>query len=181
MPFEFAGHADIKGINIRKGSADDSQVSVDIKLAVDDIPLGTAAAALGAEDPEDLKRALFRSVAEDAEESARFFGIDGISSVAAWEDRHAITIAGFRRLRAHKVGKISVVPTCCGRFSAAMQVTIQQPPSGFVEALAEHINSVVEVRLEHDQELPLPVERDLSKASRGEKRTARADVNRALQ
>lgn len=155
MPFEFNGKAEIKHLNIRKGSSDDSQVSIDIKLAFEGLPLVTAAAALGAENPDELKRALFRSVSEDAQESARFFGLSSLSSNASWEEKHAITIGGFRRLRAHKVRGIDLVPRNAGQFDGSMQVTIQQPPSGFVENLAEHLNGTVTVHLEHDAELPL--------------------------
>lgn len=155
MPFEFNGKAEIKNLNIRKGASDDSQVSIDIKLAFEGLPLATAAAALGAENPDELKRALFRSVAEDAQESARFFGLASLSSNASWEEKHAITIGGFRRLRAHKVRSIDLVPRFAGNFDGSLQVTIQQPPAGFVENLAEHLNGMVALHIEHDAELPL--------------------------
>lgn len=188
MPFEFDGKAEIKHLNIRKGASDDSQVSVDIKLHVEGLPLNTAAAALGVEEPDMLKRALFRSASEDAEESARFFGLRSITSNASWEDKHAITVRGFRRLRAHKVSKIELVPRAAGRFDGTMQVTIQQPPSGFVENLAEQLNSVLQVQLEHDAELPLEgsgatsnaLKQEVLRITQREQKAARSDVKRAL-
>ncbi|GAB3388287.1 hypothetical protein [Lysobacter fragariae] len=155
MPFEFQGKAEIKHLNIRKGASDDSQVSIDIKLAFEGLALNTAATALGCENPDELKRALFRSVAEDAEETARFFGLSSLSSNAKWEEKHAVTIGGFRRLRCHSVRGVDLIPRRAGLFDGSMQITIQQPPAGFVENLAEHLNGTVKVHLEHDAELPL--------------------------
>lgn len=190
MPFEFDGKAEIKHLNIRKGASDDSQVSIDIKLAFEGLPLATAAAALGVEDPETLKRALFRSTAEDAEETARFLGLRSLTSNASWEDKHAVTLGGFRRLRAHKVGKIELVPRNAGRFDGSMQITIQQPPSGFVEILAEQLNSVLKTKLEHDAELPLeggeakpkgkPTQTSM-KLSRHDTKIGRKDAGKALR
>lgn len=190
MPFEFNGKAEIKHLNIRKGTSDDSQVSIDIKLAFEALPLATAAAALGVEDPEQLKRAFFRSPAEDAEETARFFGLRSITSNASWEDKHAVTLKGFRRLRAHKVGKIELIPRNAGKFDGSLQITIQQPPSGFVENMAEQLNSVLQVSLEHDAELPLeggeakpkgkPTQTTM-KLSRHDKKLGRKDAGKALR
>lgn len=190
MPFEFNGKAEIKNLNIRKGASDDSQVSIDIKLAFEGLPLATAAAALGAENPDELKRALFRSVAEDAQETSRFFGLSSLSSNASWEEKHAITIGGFRRLRAHKVRSIELTPRNAGQFDGSLQVTIQQPPAGFVENLAEHLNGMVTVHIEHDAELPLggastpkpkAGKQTSLKLSRHDTKLGRKDANKALR
>lgn len=190
MPFEFNGKAEIKNLNIRKGASDDSQVSIDIKLAFQNMPLATGATALGCENADELKRALFRSVAEDAEESARFFGLSSLSSNAKWEEKHAITIAGFRRLRCHSVRGIDLIPRRAGMFDGAMQITIQQPPAGFVENLAEHLNGTVAINLEHDAELPLGEasaakpkggKQGSLKLNRHDAKIGRKDVGKALR
>lgn len=195
MPFEYKGKAEIKHLNPRKGTGDDSQAAIDIKLAIEGLPLTTAAAALGVEDPEQLKRSLFRSVAEDADETARFFGIKSIASAASWEDKHAIAISGFRRLRVHRVGKIDLVPRAAGKFDGHLSVTIVEPPAGFVDLLMQQLNGTVEVNLEHDAELDLHVgtagdgttvvsvgaKQGSMNLSRHDKKLARGDVNRALR
>ncbi len=194
MPFEFNGKSEIKHLNVRKGTGDESQVTIDIRLKVEGLPLTTAASALGVEDPEQLKRSLFRSVSEDSEETARFLGLRSISTSAYWDDKHAITFKGFRRQRVHKVSKIELVPRARGQFDSFLQITIQEPPSGFVELLAEQLNSVMQVHLEHDAELGLqggdaaappsarkrkPAQTAL-KLSRHDKKIGRRDANRAL-
>ena len=100
MPFEHKGKAELVHINVRKGTGEDSQATVDLKLKVEGLPLTTAATALGVENPDELKRAFFHSVAEDAQESARFLGLKSITTGAKWEGKHGITLSGFRRLRA---------------------------------------------------------------------------------
>jgi len=196
MPFEFNSKAELKSLNVRKGTGDDSQVTLDIKLKVEGLPLTTAAAALGVEDPEQLKRSLFRSVSEDADENARFLGLKSLASNGSWEDKHAITFKGFRRQRVHKVRGIELVPRFRGQFDGYVTVTIQEPPSGFVELIAEQLNSVVQVHLEHDAELNLQggdganaaapkakksASQQALKLSRHDKKLGRKDAGRALR
>lgn len=190
MPFEFNGKAELNNLSVRKGASDDSQVSVNIKINFESLPLATAAAAIGAENPDDVKRAFFRSVSEDAEESARFFGVSGVVASASWEEKHAITIGGFRRLRAHKVRGIHLKPSRAGLFDGSMMVTIQQPPAGFIENLAEHLHRVIKVNLEHDAELPLeggdakpnskPTQTSMN-LNRHDRKVGRKDAGKALR
>lgn len=155
MPFNITGRAEIVHLNIRKGSSDSAQVSLDIKLKVEDVPAATAAAALGADSPADVEAAMFRPVSQDADRNARFLGLKAISCEASWEDKHAVTITGFRKVRVHRVGKIELKPRAAGKFDMAFQITIEQPPQGYVEQLAEYLNTSLQIELEHDTELPL--------------------------
>lgn len=155
MPFNITGRAEIAHLNIRKGSSDESQVSLDIKLKIEDVPAATAAAALGADSPADVEAAMFRPVSQDADRNARFLGLKAISCEASWEDKHAVTIKGFRKVRVHRVGKVELKPRAAGKFDVSLQLTIEQPPQGYVEQLAEYLNASLPIELEHDAELPL--------------------------
>jgi hypothetical protein len=203
MPFNPKGKAEFKHINIRKGTADDATVSVDIKLFLEGQSSDVAASALGVETGKEVEHAFHRSISEDSDRNPRFFGMKSIDCDAKWEGKHAITIQGFKRIRAHSVGKVSLVPQPNGKFGVEFSVMIQQPPQGYVENLAEHLNSTLTVELIHDAELELkgggtpdkPTTGDLlpgkpkaardirsgkPKGGRGEKMAAKADVRAAL-
>ena len=195
MPFEHKGKAELVHINVRKGTGEDSQATVDLKLKVEGLPLTTAATALGVENPDELKRAFFHSVAEDAQESARFLGLKSITTGAKWEGKHGITLSGFRRLRAHSVSKVELIPRAAGKFDGVMQVTVQEPPAGFLDLLSAQLNSIIPINLEHDAELALEggggsgagatakktTRQKAMKFSRHDTKLARKDVGRALR
>lgn len=153
MPFNPKGKAQINGITIKRGTADDATVSVYIDFKMEDVPATVVASALGAEDPADVERSLFRPVSEDADRNSKFMGLRSLDCSASWEDKHAISISGLRTVRVHKVGKVVLVPRGFAKFDARFSITIQQPPQGFVENLAEHLNTELEINLEHDAEL----------------------------
>lgn len=191
MPFEFDGKAEIKNINIRKGASDDSHVSLDIKIHIEGVPATSAAAALGAENPADIETALFRSVSEDAERTAKFLGLKGLVSNAKWEGKHAVTFKGHRRLRVHNVGKITLHPRHAGKFDLTCSIVIQDPPAGYLDNIKEFINHEIGVKLEHDAELALegggktaPTKASSQsslKLSRHDAKLGRKDANNALK
>lgn len=191
MPFEFDGKAAIKNINIRKGASDDSHVSLDIKLHIEGVPATSAAAALGAENPDDIETALFRSLSEDSERTAKFLGLKGLVSNAKWDGKHGVTFKGQRRLRVHSVGKITLLPRAAGKFDLTCSVVIQDPPAGYLDNLKEFINHEIGVKLEHDAELPLagggkaadpkPGTQASMKLSRHDSKVGRKDANKALR
>lgn len=153
MPFNPKGKAQIQNITIKRGSSDDATVSLFIDFKMEDMPASVVASALGAEDPADVERSLFRPISEDAERNSKFMGLRSIDCSATWEDKHAISISGLRTVRVHKVSKIHIVPRGFAKFDARFSITIQQPPTGFVENLAEQLNTEIEINLEHDAEL----------------------------
>jgi len=196
MPFEHKGKAELKHINLRKGSGEDSQATVDLKFHVEGLPLSTAATALGVENPDELKRAFFHSVSEDAQESARFLGLKGVNTAGKWEGKHGITVSGFRRLRAHSVRAIELQPRAAGKFDGVVQVSIQEPPAGFVDLLMEQLGCSISINLEHDAELDLQggtgttagataakksTRQKAMKFSKHDTKLARKDVGRALR
>jgi len=156
MPFQVTGISTIKHLNIRRGTSDDATVSIDIKFEMEDVPVAAAAAALGAESPADVELALFRPVSIDAERNARFMGVKYIRCSASWEEKHALTIKGLRTVRASRVGKIEINPRHAGRFDAVFTVSIERPPQGYVELLAEMLSGRADITLEHDAELDFP-------------------------
>lgn len=153
MPFNPKGKAQIQNITIKRGTADDATVSLYIDFKMEDMSATVVASALGAEDPADVVRSLFRPVSEDAERNSKFMGLRSIDCSAVWEDKHAISISGLRTVRVHKVSKVNLVPRGFAMFDGRFSITIQQPPQGFVENLAEHLNTELEINLEHDAEL----------------------------
>ena len=165
MPFNLSGRAEIAHLNIRKGASDESSVSLDIKLKIEDVPSATAAAALGADSSADVEAALFRPVSQDADRNARFLGLKGIACDASWEDKHAVTIKGFRKVRVHRVSKIELKPRAAGKFDLVLQITIEQPPQGYVEQLAEYLNATLAIELEHDAELPMGAPKNIAPAA----------------
>lgn len=185
MPFEFDGKAEVKNINIRNGASDDSHVSLDIKLHIGGVPSTSAASALGADNPADIDAALFRSLSEDSERTARFLGLKGLTSSAKWEGKHAVTFKGLRRVRAHSVGKITLLPRAAGKFDCTCSIVVQDPPSGYLDTLKEFLNREIGVKLEHDSELPLAggeakAPNKSATTTRGEKAAASRDVKKAL-
>ena len=153
MPFNPKGKAQIQNIAIKRGTADDATVSLYIDFKMEDMPATVVASALGAEDPADVVRSLFRPISQDAEQNSKFMGLHSINCSAIWEDKHAIKIHGLCPVRVHKVNKVVVVPRGFAKFDGRFSVTIQQPPQGFVENLAEHLNTELDIDLEHDAEL----------------------------
>ncbi len=196
--FEYTGKASITHLNIRRGTSDDANVHLDVKLEVEDLDANSAAAALGADDAQSVESALFRPVSQDAERSKRFLSVKSIESDATFEARHAITFHGLRRIRVSKVGKVSVMPIAAGKFNAQFCVAIEGPPENMVELLAERLNRPTHVKLEQDAELPLaggqvgtpagsqlgiPLKSDKPGAGVSgiaAKRAAKADIRRAL-
>ncbi len=168
--FQLSGNATIEHVNLRRGTADEAVVSIDIKLALEGVSIEAAAAALGADSPADIDRALFRSLSEDADRNARFLGLKRIECEAVWENKHALTIKGSRTVRADRVGKITLKPRAAGKFDCTFQATIKDPPQGYVEDIAGALGAAREISLEQDPELPLTAPAAKASAVPGMKR-----------
>lgn len=152
MPFNPSGLAELKAINLRKGTSDDSNEVLDAKFSMTDISCAVAASLLGATEDE-VRSAFFRSIAEDADQNPRFFGVKGVESNAKWEGKHAIKVKGLRTLHCNSVGKVHFVPRGHATFDMTFSVALEQPPAGYLESLWSRLNNTVEISLEHDAEL----------------------------
>lgn len=155
MPFNFNGRAELVDLRPHRGKSDDAEVQLDMKFKAVDVSAEAAAAVLGADDGASVVAGLFRSVAVDADQNTAFPSIKGIQADCNFENRHAITVAGLRRVRCARVGKISIKPRAKGLSDMTFSVTVEAPPQNFVELLAEHLNEVIKVNLEQEAELPL--------------------------
>lgn len=155
MAFNFNGRAELVDLRPHRGKSDDADVQLDMKFKASDVSAEAAAAVLGADDGAAVVAGLFRSVAVDADQNTAFPSIKGIQADCNFENRHAITVAGLRRVRCTRVGKISIKPRAKGLSDMTFSVTIEKPPANFVELMAEHLNEVVKVNLEQEAELPL--------------------------
>lgn len=153
MPFNVSGVAHVLKIDPKKGTSDDAHVSIAVKLKVEDVPAASITAALGAESAQDIETAFFRPKSVDADQNSRFLGLKHISCEASWEGKHTIEFQGFRGVRTAKVGGIQIRPRGYCKCDVVFVVTIEQPPQGFMEQLAEYLNDQIRIDLEHDREL----------------------------
>lgn len=153
MPFNVSGAALVKKIDPRKGTSDDSHVSIAVKLRVEDVPAANITAALGAESAEDVETALFKPASVDADRNTRFLGLKSIACEASWEGKHTIKFFGLREVRVAKVGTIQIRPRGYCKCDVTFVVVIDQPPQGYLEQLSESINKALRVDLTHDKEL----------------------------
>lgn len=153
MPFNVSGAALVKKIDPRKGTSDDSHVSIAVKLKVEDVPAANITAALGADSADDIETALFKPASVDADRNSRFLGLKAIACEASWEGKHTIKFFGLREVRVAKVGTITIRPRGYCKCDVTFVVVIDQPPQGYLEQLSEYINKSLRVDLEHDKEL----------------------------
>jgi hypothetical protein len=155
VSFNPKGKAEIKKVSITRGTSDDANVKIDIHLKMEGQPASVGAAALGAESTEEVERAFFRDVSQDADRNQRFFGIDAIEANGKWEARHAVKFKTLRSMRVSRVGGISLRPRGRATFDVSFHVSIEQPQQGALESLAEKIGDLIEVEFEHDAELAM--------------------------
>lgn len=153
MPFNVSGVAHVLKIDPKKGTSDDAHVSIAVKLKVEDVPAASITAALGAESAQDVESAFFRPKSIDADQNSRFLGLKHIACEASWEGKHTIEFAGFRPVRTAKVGGIQIKPRGYLKCDVVFVATIEQPPQGFIEQLAEYLSDQIRIELEHDREL----------------------------
>jgi len=168
VPFEIAQQCLLTHLNTRRGNNDESPVAVDIDFTIEDLPAKAVAAALRT-DVADVIRAFF---ADDEEQNRRFLGIGSIPLDEEWEGKHQVKISSLAKLRCAKLRKIKFRPIAKGLFEGSFQVTIEEPPAGVLEALAQKINKSVQVKLEQDvAELDLP---EQQKPGEADKKPSRA-------
>lgn len=157
MLFELNQKCKIEHVNTRRGKNDDSPVAIDIKFSVEDMPAKIAAAAFRAEKEKDVMESFFTN---DKEKDKKFLGIGHIPIDEQWEAKHKIKISSLTSMRCTKLWKIKLKPRAKGLFDAEFQVTIEDPPQNYIDAVAKKINDFVQVKLEQDCELDLPVKKD---------------------
>ena len=148
--FELNQQCVIEHVNVRRGKNDESEVAVDIKFSVEDVPAKAVAGVLCASSPQAVEAAFF-----DGDEK-RFLGIGNLAIEEEFEGKHMIRISGLSRLRVLKLARIRLTPRAKGMFDGMFRVTIEQPPQNFIESIADKIHRSVSVHLEQDvRELPL--------------------------
>lgn len=145
--FEINQQCVIEHVNVRRGKNDESEVAIDIKFSVEDLPAKAAAAALLADSVEDVIAAFFGT---DADQNKRFLGMGSVPIDEESEGKHQIKISSLSRMRVVKLAKVKLLPRAKGLFDAEFRVTVEQPPENYIEAVADKIHRSVNVRLEQD-------------------------------
>lgn len=152
--FELKQQCVIEHVNVRRGKNDESEVAVDIKFSVEDLPAKAVAGILRAVDADEVEKSFF---ADDADGNRRFLGMGQITIDEEWEGKHMVKISSLSRMRVVKLAKIKLTPRAKGLFDGVFRITVEQPPENFIEAVADKINRSVNVHLEQDvRELDLP-------------------------
>lgn len=174
MPFNPKGKAEITKVTVTRGTSDDANVKVDIHLKMEGQSVAIAQAALGADSPEDVERAFFRDVSQDADRNPRFLGIAAIETNGKWEAKHAVKFRFLRQMRVSRIGSISIKPRGRATFDVAFHVAIEQPEQGALDSIANKIGDLVDVEFEHDTELELKTPEGGQAGSPPEKKGRRA-------
>jgi len=147
--FEISKKCTIAHVNTRRGKQDTSPVAIDIKIKAEDVSAAVAATALRADKTKEVSDAFFKG------EEQRFLGIGEIVIDEAWEGKHKLKIMSLPAMRCAKLWKIRVHPRAKGLFDVTFQVTIEEPPQNYIDAIARKINDTAMINLEQDAELDL--------------------------
>ena len=145
--FEINHQAEIRAINIAKGSNEDAPVCVTIGLDFNSIGAAPVAAALGCR-PEDLD-AWF-----SAEGDFIFTGITHIESWVKFEDEHELSMLRFR-CQVAKISAVKIQPRGNKRFDMSCNVQLQDPPEHVIEKIAAALHETRKAKLTHQEQLPL--------------------------
>ncbi len=151
--FNYTGKATVEKIDVKRGTAEDSAVAVVIAFKAEGVKPDVVASLLGADDKESVEYGLFKSQALDGDQNPRFMSVKKIVSGASFEERHALTIQGFKRVRCARVSGISVKPRGFTLSDIEFRCTVEKPSNGFVEKLAEMLHGGVRVDLIQDADL----------------------------
>ena len=145
--FEFKKTAEIRAINIAKGSNDESPVCVTIGLKFEGLGAGPVAAALGCSE-QDLDL-WFTDNGE-----LRFNGVTNIQTWAEYEDQHEIKMLGFT-CEVSKISAIKIRPYGNKLFELTLNVQLQDPPNHVIEKVAGSLHGSKKVELTQQAQLPL--------------------------
>lgn len=155
MPFNLSGKALLNSITINRGTGDESDVKVQLKIDMENVPSSVLAGPFGAEDPAELDRAFARDESSDIERAPRFLGVKAIESTTKYEEKHELKIAKQRPIPVKSVSKITAQYRGRKLWDVSCQVNIASPPQGLVEMLAERLHLEVPIELTQFAELPL--------------------------
>lgn len=150
MSFSPKGKATITKLEGHNGTSDDAHARVDFGVSIEDQNCEVAKAVLGVDTVEEVERGFFRTASEDADQNSRFLGIKRISCNAKWEGKHVLKIKGLRSLRVAKIAGVALVPRGHAKFDLNFNISIEQPPAGYVDSLMVMMNKAVDFELVHD-------------------------------
>ena len=150
--FELNKTAEIRAINIAKGSNDEAPVCVTIGLKFKSVDAGPVAASLGCTE-NDLD-AWFTKTGEQ-----KFTGITDVSSWAEYEDGHKIKMLGFA-CDVSKISKIKIRPYGGKKFDLSCNVQLQDPPNHVIEKVASALHGSKKVELTQTGQLELGEQKD---------------------
>lgn len=150
MPFNFSGNGEIVGINIRRGNADDSDVTVDLKLTMTNVPVLSVASILGTENTDRILSSFFD---DDRDENRLFFNVDHLVCNAKFKEKHTLGLAHTSKVRVDKLNKFKIYPVAGSLFNVDSTAQISNPPANYIEVLAERMNMECAISLEQDAEL----------------------------
>lgn len=155
MSFNLSGKALLNSITINRGTGDESDVKIQLKVDIENVSSSVLAGPFGAETPEELERAFARDEASDVERAPRFLGIKALESNTKYEEKHELKIARQRPIPVKSVTKITAQYRGRKLWDVSCQVNISSPPQGLVELLAERLHLEVPIELTQFAELDL--------------------------
>lgn len=145
--FEFKKDAEIRAINIAKGSNDESPVVVTIGLKFEGLSAAPVAASLGC--PEDDLDLWFNDSGE-----LRFNGVTNIQTWAEYEDQHQVKMLGFV-CDVSKISAIKIRPYGNKLFELNCNIQLQNPPDHVIEKVAASLHGSKPVELIQEAQLDL--------------------------
>lgn len=152
--FEFEGlSGSIKSLKVNRGSQDEADVIATLNIEVTGVPAGAAAYAMGLEDGDEFKRAMFFSEEPNA---PRFLALSHLHSLLKVDNGHAIKIGNLAKVRASRVYGVDITPQPGFVCNVSFVLTFHKPAQGYLDRLAGMLRDTVKISLEQDPGLPFP-------------------------
>lgn len=152
--FEFEGlSGSIKSLKVNRGSKDEADVIATLGIEVTGVPAAAAAYAMGLEDGDEFKRAMFFTEEPNA---PRFLALSHLHSSLKIDNGHAIKIGGLAKVRASRVYCVDLTPQPGFMCNVSFVLTFHKPAQGYLDRLAGMLRDTVKISLEQDPGLPFP-------------------------
>jgi hypothetical protein len=120
-----------------RAASEESDLVVAVSIDLSDISLESVAGALRC-DPEDVAE-LFQPKERDDAEASRFPNLKHMVCTEGWKRKHEVKIGTSKKLRVMSITGIQIRPRGKGLCDMSLVVTIEQPPEGYVEEMADKL------------------------------------------
>jgi len=151
MSFSLIGNVEITHLNVRKQKAEDDErvLAIDVKCRASGVDTDSIAPLVGVQTGKEVAEHLFNGM------SPRFSGLTDLESWAEFKEGHRIKCGGFE-----------VIPNTIRKFHFSLRsvgdkpvadlgfgFTVVEPPTNFVNYIADNLDGVIKIEVEHDPEL----------------------------